>query len=302
MAEAKKRQENHLIDQRGQELFKRKLDEVFVPRDYHPDYGIDYDLELFDNNNYQTLGEHIFIQLKSVQEPEIKKVQLFSRKNVARCEYKSEKRESVEIDAYKFSIDTSELYTIEKMGTSLPVLLVLADIKRDKCCFVCLNDYIDKIIVPEKGDYTTQNTITINIPTENEIGSELGKVALNWYGERSKLCAAYVTLQYQYDILLNTEKEKIKTQARLFAKKVKNYDFWNKSKFNGIIENYWIALLEFDRTGAIPSLYPNPNPDYISEEEILDFWRRLNALSHLYEDLWREWFLPTYIGVACTYA
>jgi hypothetical protein len=43
----KVRSPQHLIDERGQELFRKSLPGTWVLRDYKPDYGLDFSLETF---------------------------------------------------------------------------------------------------------------------------------------------------------------------------------------------------------------------------------------------------------------
>lgn len=57
---------------------RSKLPSHWVLREYRPDYGLDYSLEVFKEADtggkfptYETLGEHLFIQLKSVASNEL---------------------------------------------------------------------------------------------------------------------------------------------------------------------------------------------------------------------------------------
>lgn len=74
-----------------------------------------------------------------------------------------------EIDVVKFSIETSLLATVERMSSSVPVLLIVVDILKEQAYYVCLNDYIEKIIVPSKPNYVEQAEITVYIPIKNVI-------------------------------------------------------------------------------------------------------------------------------------
>ena len=49
------------------QLFRSVLPQEWVVRGYQPDYGIDYAVEVFDSqgDEFVTLGEHFFVQLKS---------------------------------------------------------------------------------------------------------------------------------------------------------------------------------------------------------------------------------------------
>jgi hypothetical protein len=70
------------------------------------------------------------------------------------------------------------------MGIGVPVLLMISDLAAQRCSFVCLNDYIDKILVPCHLDYKSKGSRTINVPVYNEIGANRGLVALRWYAKR----------------------------------------------------------------------------------------------------------------------
>ncbi|MNT45801.1 hypothetical protein D3C72_1824020 [compost metagenome] len=82
MTGAKKRSFQHLIDQDGQQLLREKLPKHWVVREYRPDYGLDYAVEVFKTvesadggrPNYETLGEHFFVQLKSADDPAVQVV------------------------------------------------------------------------------------------------------------------------------------------------------------------------------------------------------------------------------------
>ncbi len=90
MTRAKQRSEQHLIDQQGEQLLRSKLSKHWVIREYRPDYGLDFAVEVFksaENSSaaiasYETLGEHLFIQLKSIAEPNVRQLAIFSRGNV----------------------------------------------------------------------------------------------------------------------------------------------------------------------------------------------------------------------------
>ena len=63
----KKRPTSHITDSAGAQLLRHAFPEEWVVREYHPDYGIDFAVEVFDSQEggFVTLGEHFFVQLKS---------------------------------------------------------------------------------------------------------------------------------------------------------------------------------------------------------------------------------------------
>ena len=81
MAEAKSNRFN-IQSIRPARISALRVAESWKLRPYRPDYGLDFALEVFedfppDANRFSTepdLGEHIFIQLKSSKEPDLKAV------------------------------------------------------------------------------------------------------------------------------------------------------------------------------------------------------------------------------------
>ena len=159
----KKRPEQHIIGENGVSVLKEIFPKEWAVREYTPDYGIDLDVELFEdlgNGIYRTLGEHVLFQVKGTKSIKKKTVKLYSRKNVEK-EYKEEKSEYCVMEVVQYQIDTDLLVTVEKMGSAVPVLLSVVDLESSSAYFVCLNDYIEKILIPAKPDFYAQQTVTI---------------------------------------------------------------------------------------------------------------------------------------------
>jgi len=162
MANGKIRSKSHITGDRAISMIKDSiLPPEWVVRDMNPDYGIDLDVELFDyeDDKCVTLGEHIFIQAKGTEDPKYGK-HLFH---------------SSTIDAIKFVMKTSELNLVERMGSALPVLLVLVDLIDNKAFQICLNDYISKVLPVQNPNYRKQGDVTIYIPLKKsafKYGSE----------------------------------------------------------------------------------------------------------------------------------
>jgi len=321
MSDAKKRSEQHLIDADGERLLGSRLPRHWVLRPYRPDYGLDFTVEVFRNPSdstkahatYETLGEHFFIQLKTAQLTNSKPLQLYGRGNVEKSPEVLNENDLVgQMETIRTSLDTSELVTIERMGVAVPVLLVVADLTAERCYFCCLNDYIDKILIPRHDDYTAKETRTIHVPIVNEIGDPvIGLTALRWYAKRAKLYAAFQRFTYQ-EAELNYAREgsEFLPMARYFASRIVNYDFWDDTEMWPLISYYGSKVRHFLQTGK-PGLMRSDPPSAtsfdtnLSEElrlfEILELWRILAVLPRNYEDVCREWFLPTALGYAASY-
>lgn len=312
-----KRSEQHLVDQDGIHLLRSKLPRHWLLREYRPDYGLDFTIETFKASNaseasatratYETLGEHVFVQLKSVTEPEFHSLQIFGRGNVEKAPEKLNLADKVaEIDTYRLQLEMSELITIERMGIGVPVLLVIADLARQRCSFVCLNDYIDKILVPRHTDYRTAASRTIHVPLWTEIGSEAGMAGLRWYAKRTKLLAAFQRFTYQYSELQWRDNGDWRPLARYFGERIVRYDFWDDTEMCRLISYYGERLRQFLETGQpgchkvdgkVPEAFDTGEfREHMRKLDVFELWRGLSLLPKTYEDVWREWFLPTGLG------
>ncbi|MDE2107264.1 MAG: DUF4365 domain-containing protein [Patescibacteria group bacterium] len=327
MHEAKQRSEQHLIDAEGERVLRSLLPRHWVLREYRPDYGLDFALETFRPPEqskkfatYETLGEHLFIQLKSVASAAALPLQLYGRGNVEKQPERLHKDDPAGVlDTIRFSLETSELVTVERMGVGVPVLLVIADISISKCFFVCLNDYIDKILIPRHGDYTGKASRTIHVPVLNEVSDPaVGKTALSWYAKRPKLYAAFQRFVFQEaELRYAWGTSEALSMTRYFASRIASYDFWTDTEMWGLIGYYGAALKRFISDGH-PGLMridsqavlamTNGNAEAaqqianeLQKQEVLELWRLLSVLPRNYEDVCREWFLPTALGYASSY-
>ena len=309
------RSEQHLIDQEGERLLRSKLPKHWIMREYRPDCGLDFTLEVFKSagtstggsSTYETLGEHLFVQLKSVAEPVVKPLAVFGRRNVEKGPERLDRADKVaDIDTYRFQLETSELITVERMGIGVPVLLIIADLKAQRCCFVCLNDYIDKILRPRHPDYGSKDSRTIHVPSRNEVGTGPGLIALRWYAKRPKLLAAFQRFVYQYAELQFAHDSDWRCLANVFAHKIVKYDFWDDTEMCAAIPYNGAALKRFIKTGQ-PGYFTKTKPiptgfdkaeyrAHMDQVDVFELWRILALLPRTFEDVWREWFLPTALG------
>jgi hypothetical protein len=314
MTSTKKRSDQHLIDQDGQHLLRVKLPKPWVMREYRPDYGLDFAVEVFKTiepqegkrQTHETLGEHFFVQLKSTEDAKVRPFKIYGRGNVEKApEHLDHNDEIATIDAYRFSLDTSELMTVERMGIGVPVLLVIADLKAQRCCFVCLNDYVDKILIPRHEDYSSSGHRTVLVPVSNEIGSEVGMVALRWYAKRAKLLAAFQRFVYQYSELQWAAESNWEELARYFGRRIAQYDFWGDTEMCEPIRYNGKGLERFLKSSRPHYFFPDdeklaklPEKEqaHFRQADVFELWRLLSLLPKTYEDVWREWFLPTALG------
>lgn len=311
----KQRSLNQVKEDISFRVLREKLPQEWVVHSYGADYGIDCVVELFDFVNSdkklaETLGENLFIQLKSSDCIEYTTRKAYSRGNVAKGRLREDKNDYVEIEVAKFKLDMSDILTVQSMGIAIPVLLVLVDTNSEKAFFVCLNDYIDKVLIPEDPCYASKSSKIIYIPIANEIlNQENALVALRAYGKRSKMYGAFSLFNYQLNEIRHMQdmstipyhmfSEYDIGMIKTFVEIALRQDVWSGHKFWKPMEwsyNELLVVKEELNQGI-------ENEDYhqyliYCQSQV---WHRLNNLSNMYEELVREWFLPTYLATLTSY-
>lgn len=291
-----------MMEEGSDAVLRGLLPPAWVLRPYKPDYGLDFALELFDfvdaeQKVSQTLGEHVFIQLKSVLRTEIESVKVFGRGNVAKGQLNEQKDDALTIEVIKFQIDTDELFTVETMGPNVPVLLVLVTMDQRRAFFVCLNDLIDKVLIPEDPSYTDKGSKVIYVPVKNEIKNDpISLTGIRFYAKRAKASAAFTLFEYQRNELewVSTSPQQFEPMLRHFIRLLERLDIWSAEMMK-LFEWYWgqvqhlVTLLDHE----------GPSPRTIAETGRI--WTGLVAMSHTFEECWREWFLPTYLAQLLSY-
>ena len=197
------------------------------------------------------------------------------------------------------------------MGAALPVLLIRADLDAGQCYFVCLNDYIDKFLIPRHGDYTKKASSTIHVPGFNDLRSpQTGITPLRWYAKRAKLFAGFQKFVYQQvELSYATDRRELMRLAKHFASLLVKYDFWDDTPFWPMIPYYGAALKRFLANGSPRLISVNEegvrqashgNEEFrqelmahLAEQDVPELWRCLAILPRNYEEVCREWFLPT---------
>lgn len=165
MTPTKKRVRQHIMEDRSVRTIRDALPEEWLIREYKPDYGIDLTIELFEfidheNEVSATLGETVFVQVKSKREVERSRRRVSARRNVEVSPLAASREETAEVEVISLSIETSELLTVQAIGACVPVLLFLVDLSDDSIYYLCLNDLIEKVVIPEEPDYASKATKT----------------------------------------------------------------------------------------------------------------------------------------------
>ena len=324
MNRGKKRTMSHIKGEQAVNLMKKYFPDSWVAREYTPDYGIDLSVELFNQygNDYITMGEHIFFQVKGTADIQIESLKVKERSNVEKEYFISEKN-VVNINVIKFVIETELLVTVEKMGSAVPVILCVVDLKTENSYFVCLNDYIEKIIVPMDSNYFNKKTKTIYIPMENKLNSKDGVHIVEWYAKRPKLYALFNKINYQKRELIYTNQNNMETIITHFLKILLRSDAWIAQNYFGamyVVKRELDYYIKHGITEEAEQLINNKISEGVDVDKkeweatyctglvsfreaqqvqsLQHLWDKLCLMGDLFEDVTKEAFLPTCLGIA----
>lgn len=344
MSYPKRRVRQHIMEERSIRIVRDRLPDHWVVREYRPDYGIDLLVELFDfvdadRTRAATLGEMLFVQVKSTDVVHARTRRVYGRRSVEKGPLREDRSTSAEIDVIPLRLETSELLTVQSMGAAIPVLLFLVELSTGRIYYVCLNDLIDKVVVPQDPAYATRKSRTILIPARNCIvlGNAVSVRPLETYAKRAKLYAAFEKFAYQHHelgyalaLFRDAQTESLQREqapavlelVRHFLLTILRYDSWTRIPEWVLIDFSYQELLALDDLlrhddsyNDLPALrhYLLNEPASRREEhwvrsmglqearaEVFGhiglIWHRLTNLARVYEEVGREWFLPTYLS------
>jgi hypothetical protein len=309
------------MEDESYQIIKKHIPKEWVIREFNrPDYGIDIVIELFnkiDDEISETLGEFIYVQVKSVNNITVVNENIFNVGNVAKGIWKEDKSEYIKLEVVKYVFDTDSIYTIQSLGASVSVLLFVVDISTENIYFICVNDYIDKIILPKNPDYTSQSSLTLTIPVLNKLqNADISNNALKFYGKRAKLLSAFSKFSYQKNEIAHVfgfkffpiwtyrdeldknkvyDRDEITTMLLYFINQIEDLDIWTHSE--------WAVLPEAKKDlMKIKLALQGDKGDWESlQNKIIVLWHQLTNLGTMYEDICREWFLPKMISLMTSY-
>ena len=318
MAEGKIRDKNHIIETRSLLFLQNLLPDEWVQRKMEPDYGIDIDLELFDyeDNICVTLGEHIFLQVKGTESLAYSTI-----KPIGKQIYTKKELDKMQLSVLKFVVDVSLLKLVERMGSAIPVLLIVVDIINQTAYYVCLNDYVRNVLLYRSPDYRNQDSVTIYIPKDNVFSPSVA----SWYGKRAKLYGLFQELLTLADnIRLYNEDHKVDAVKRRLNI-IATSDAWSVCKHwpaleelhkqlkimceNDMISEAGERLLKLlVKEGESPEskivhygINPLPISALVAAQAAScdDFLDKAKAISALFEDHMRHTGLPTQVNWMC---
>lgn len=292
-------------------LLKNILPSSWVIHDYGADYGMDCLIEIFDpiGNNRKftdTLGEMLYIKLKVAPNFLYSKKKVYPKLMPNTQEHLTEQQAGffeVEMASVKFEVE--ELLAVQAMRPAVPVLLILIDTSLNRAFFICLNDYVDKVLLATDPFFATKESRVIHVPLTNEIlCTESHLMPLRAYGKRAKMYAAFTRFSYQRKEIEKIFKaityfhekvlcEQIVETVKAFALATLHQDIWH-------FYECWRPVMwshkELDELLVEIDKGIDPSDVVLFLQSCQQIWQRLDNLANIYEDLVREWFMPTFLS------
>jgi hypothetical protein len=304
-ARKKRRSFTQMMEEDSGHVLRERLPRQWAIHGYAPDYGIDGAVEIFDftdeTEDYaETLGESFLFQLKSTQRCDIRTLAISGRRNVEKGPYQPS-HDVVEMEVVRYNFDdTDELLTIEAMGYGAVVVLFLVCLEEQRVFFLNLTDHIDKVLTPESPGWRDQGSKVIYIPIINEVrpDSAVAHLLLRYYAIRPKLMALFTKIHFQWAELGHGQHElrpeAWHSMALHFIEVLLRFDVW---AYEG-----WTLLAHYrEQLEQIQRLLVERGPSLEAQAACMDFWFRMDTLSRTFEDVTREWGLPTALGYASSY-
>lgn len=304
MSHKKRRVLSSIMEDESYQILRTTLPQEWVLHKYSPDYGIDLVVETFEfidekQTVAETLGEFFFVQLKS-QKSVTKKLLTVNRRYNVEKNYIDFSNDKSEIEVIAFKIDINELLTVQSMGYATPTILFLVDLETKNIYFICLNDYIEKILLPNKTFSKNNKTVTIYIPETNNLSNKECIYHLSFLARRSKLFGAFNKFNYQRHELEHMMSPDLVLH---FISIIKQYDFWNAKIVWPALEGLYDELLLIEKyyTHGFIAVKDCLNSKNITEQNaearfklmVYSHWDKLCNLGCIYEEICKEWFLPT---------
>jgi Domain of unknown function (DUF4365) len=281
-------------------ILRRALPKHWVIHGYAPDFGIDGTVEVFemlegDPPRAETLGEIFLFQLKAVEQSRPRTIELRPRFNVEKGPPKHTEGETAQMEITSFQISTDELLTVEGMGTGIAVVLFLVCLESESVYFLNLTDHIGKVLDPESPNWRSQKSIAVAVPTLNRIDRESPMLRLlRFYGVRPKLMGMFTKIHFQWaELAFEIESRDWPVMALHFGESLLRLDAWDAPAW-ALLADYKMKLAE-----VVRRLTEEPNR--INRQAVVDFWFRMDTISRTFEDVTREWGLPTQLGLSCSY-
>lgn len=312
---AKQRSDTHLSEDASETIVRGLLPRKWVIRKFHPDYGIDLSIEVFERTfpKIPTMGELLFVQLKSTRKLRRGRIKVRARSNVEKYRDVQDGEVAGELEIVKYVIDVNTIDNARLMGPSSPLLLFVVDIVEIEVYYICLTDYFDKVLEPRGFDFSKQKSLAINIPKSNRLTARNATAVMTFFACRSKLYSMFSIAHYQHAELWSLEHhdpELISKLIRRFAEKLRSMPIWERPTIWSLVAHHKSRLDKIICSldmGLPEQFTAETHETPTTLDDVMDVatqlltlyrrdWQQFALSGRIFEDVVREWFLPTHLG------
>ena len=207
------------------------------------------------------------------------------------------------------------------MGPSTPLLLFVADLNANEVYYLCLTDYYDKVLEPRGFSCAAQDFVTVHIPRSNKLSPNHAVEVMRFFAARAKMYGMFNLAQFQFretrhllhEFTNHEQRSKIGGNLAIlerFARRLRAMPIWDRQVPWALLPHYRDRLETIIREidGGILLKIEQGIDRFLAGDDsglapLFNFselcrisWEQFSAIGQTFEDIVREWFLPTPIG------
>ena len=190
-----KRPESHVMADQSALLLQTLLPPEWIVRPVPHDYGVDFEVELVDQEVVS--GNRVWIQLKSVRRRESATAVFAVRDDFQEfLELDTDGRLSVEYMPY--SLEAKELQY--SLACAFPLLLLVADLDEREIYWIPIRDEILGALSQRNPKWEKQGSATLHIPVWNRLSweREHNYPGFRWYAHEPARMYAFAIIHYYH--------------------------------------------------------------------------------------------------------
>lgn len=179
----------HVNEDKSEDILKKYIPDEWIMRKIPKDYGIDYEIEIVENE--EVTGKRIWIQLKSTENIEVK------TKKIAGAE----EAQSIKYIAYQTTVNLLEY----SLSCDFPLILGVVNLTNEMIYWIPLQEEITMNLEDKNPTWREQNTVVIHIPYHNNLKDDPELNGFKWYSlEPARMRAFAIIHTYHHELQYNT--------------------------------------------------------------------------------------------------
>lgn len=179
----------HVNEDKSEDIFKKHIPVEWIIRKIPKDYGIDYEIEIVENE--EVTGKQIWIQLKSTENIEVK------TKKIAGLE----EAQSIKYIAYQTPVNLLKY----SLSCDFPLILGVVNLTNEMVYWIPLQEEITMNLEDKNPIWREQDTVVIHIPYHNNLKDDPELNGFQWYSlEPARMRAFAIIHTYLHELQYNT--------------------------------------------------------------------------------------------------